>query len=95
MRYYAEVSNDYIERIDDPDGNRLNDVVAICIDGYRTDEEGQVIAKVFGIKRGNEVQVFVDYHTVEARNDELTQIAIQGAISRIPSLFGVRNSTMG
>jgi hypothetical protein len=93
--YYAQVNNHHVEEVCDVNGNEQNNILAICIDGYKTDddnEEGSVIAKVLGVKRDSGVQVFVEYHTVEARIDERAQEAIQEAVKIIPSMFDEHES---
>lgn len=88
-RCFAEVQNHHVEEVEDIHGIPLS-ILAIVIDGYKTDDEneqGTVIAKVFGIKIDNDVRVFVEYHDMDARIDELAQESIREAVERMPSLF--------
>lgn len=94
-RHYAEVHNHHVETVDDVHGIELENVVAVVIDGYKTDdenEEGNAIAKVFGIKQKEDVRVFVEYYAVEARYDEMAQESIREAVNRIPALLNQEES---
>lgn len=78
MEIYSEVRNDYME------GNVSgSNVCSISIDAWKTgddNEEGEVVAKVYGVKVYNEIVVFEDYVRNEARLSNMVKESVEEAI---------------